>query len=76
MSRNSVKRLLYRTLEIFVKSVDGDALGLLAGGALGIRNGQDSIVHRRFDVLSLNVTCKSVALLAKPPSVPWCPQEA
>jgi len=63
-------------VRIFVKSVDGDTLGLLAGGTLGIRNGQDSVVHRGFDVLRLNDARKPTAFLVKPSSVPWYPQEA
>ena len=33
--------------------IDGDALGSLAGGGLGIGDGQDTVLHRGFDVLGL-----------------------
>ena len=41
-------------------SVDGDALGLLAGGAPRECDRQDPVFHRSFDILGLNNTRKFI----------------
>ena len=41
-------------------SVDGDALGLLAGGAPRECDCQDSVFHHSFDILGLNNTRKFI----------------
>lgn len=43
----------FRRLAFRLHSVDGDALGLLAGRGLGISDGQNPILHRRLDILGL-----------------------